>query len=1132
MSTTKKHRTRLVILLKELFQLDKPELDFGLYKIMHAKSVQITHFLESDLLNEIEQAFGEKDSVDASQLKAQAINKLKEALGEDAIDENGQLLDAYAKTPAGQKYQHEIEMAEAAKETITAESEVYDHLYRFFERYYDSGDFMSRRYYARESDARAAPYSVPYDGREVYLHWANKDQYYIKSSEYLTNFTFELNEAIRQEAERQKGQKGKGQGFDFDTVQGKKPLKVHFRIVDASEGEHGNIKASSDQKRFFIIHAANPAFIENGELVIQFQYRNDAERTGQDSKWQETRLQQAEAAIVEALKSDANAVTFLKSLQMPAPTDSKDKRTLLGKYLQKYADRNTMDYFIHKDLGGFLRRELDFYIKNEIMRLDDIENAEAPKVEQYLGKIKVLRRIAHQLIAFLAQLEEFQKKLWLKKKFVTETNYCISLDRIPESFYAEIAANENQREEWVKLFAIDEIKADLAVQVAYSKPLKAEFLKANTFLLVDTGLFDEIFKSKILAEIADLDEQCDGVLIHSENYQALGMMQEKYEEQIECVYIDPPYNTAASEIIYKNEYKHSSWLTLVNDRLLSTKALMSSSANICATIDDVEVNEFCLVLDSIFSRENEIAIVPIRINPSGRPSEAGFALTHEYALFYRKTSKGKICRIPRTEDQLARFNESDEKGVFEFRNLRREGSNSDRVDGQRQYFPIYGDLSKRTVRVPSMTWNEGKREWEVHEEPLSNEVEVFPVNDDGREKNWRWSEENIRKDYSQFLARVPRNGTPQIYYKYRAKTEGTTPLTLWTDTKYSATEHGTKTLKNFFGDSGFSYPKSIFAVEDCLRVSGASDNKRAEILDYFGGSGTTGHAVINLNREDGGRRKFILVEQNSYFDLVLKPRISKAIYSKDWKDGKPLSREGISHCFKYLRLESYEDALNNLVLKVDEDRDSALSNSPTMKRDYLLNYFLNVETQSSQSLLNIADFRDPTAYKMWIKKPGSEEQTQQNIDLIETFNWLIGLWVDHMAAAQTFSAEFEREKDSDLPKDQNTRLVCKRLKQDLEGNYWFRIIEGYTLKVPGDNTSKVKTLIVWRKQTDDAEKDNAALQKYLIEKLQISPRENTYSVIYVNGSHTLPNPVVEGEQTKVRLIEEAFHNAMWAGEAV
>jgi adenine-specific DNA-methyltransferase len=230
-------------------------------------------------------------------------------------------------------------------------------------------------------------------------------------------------------------------------------------------------------------------------------------------------------------------------------------------------------------------------------------------------------------------------------------------------------------------------------------------------------------------------------------------------------------------------------------------------------------------------------------------------------------------------------------------------------------------------------------------------------------------------------------------------------------------------------------------------------------------------------------------------------------------------------------LESYEDTLNNLVLRADNSRDKALANNADLQRDYLLNYFLDVETQASQSLLNIADFRDPTAYKMNIKKPGSEEQSLQAIDLIETFNWLIGLWVQNMAASHSFSAEFEREHDVDLPKDQNTRLLCKRLKADNNGDYWFRLIEGYTLKVPGDDTSKVATLIVWRKQTDDAEKDNAVLQKFLLEKLQISPREHTYGVIYINGSHTLPNPVVEGEQTKVRLIEEAFHNAMWAGDA-
>ena len=302
------------------------------------------------------------------------------------------------------------------------------------------------------------------------------------------------------------------------------------------------------------------------------------------------------------------------------------------------------------------------------------------------------------------------------------------------------------------------------------------------------------------------------------------------------------------------------------------------------------------------------------------------------------------------------------------------------------------------------------------------------------------------------------------------------------------------------------------------------------VADYFAGSGTTGHAVINLNREDNGNRKYILVEQNNYFDTVLKPRIQKVVYSKDWREGKPVSREGLSHCFKTLRLESYEDTLNNLILKADSSRDTALANNTALQRDYLLNYFIDVETQTSQSLLNIADFRDPTAYKMNIKKPGSEEQSLQAIDLIETFNWLIGFWVSNMAAPHSFSAEFEREQDPDLPNDQKTRLICKRLKVDDQGDYWFRLIEGYTLKVPGDETSKVATLIIWRKQTADAEKDNVVLQKFLMDKLGISPRAQTYDVIYINGSHTLPNPVVEGEKTKVRLIEEAFHNAMWSGE--
>ena len=143
-------------------------------------------------------------------------------------------------------------------------------------------------------------------------------------------------------------------------------------------------------------------------------------------------------------------------------------------------------------MGGFLRRELDFYIKNEVMHLDDVENETAPRVEQYLSKIKVIRRIAGKIIDFLAQLEDFQKKLWLKKKFVVETQYCITLDRIPEEFYPEIAANDAQREEWVRLLAIDEIKGDLMTP-GYSVPLTTDIPEGLPGLTVDTAHFRRRF---------------------------------------------------------------------------------------------------------------------------------------------------------------------------------------------------------------------------------------------------------------------------------------------------------------------------------------------------------------------------------------------------------------------------------------------------------------------------------------------------------------------------------------------------------------------------------------------------------------------------------------------------------------
>src|SRR5690606_31874416 len=306
---------------------------------------------------------------------------------------------------------------------------------------------------------------------------------------------------------------------------------------------------------------------------------------------------EAEAAIL-ALDDPALA-DWIKALggQHVRADGTVSENTRLRVHLDRYTARNTFDYFIHKDLGGFLRRELDFYIKNEVMHLDDVENETAPRVEQYLSKIKVIRRIAHKIIDFLAQLEDFQKKLWLKKKFVVETSYCIRLGVIPEEFYPEIAANDAQREEWVRLCAIDEIKGDLTTP-GYGVPLTVDFLKAHPTLMVDTRHFDANFALRLLEQIEMRDGQLDGLLVHSENFQALGLMSTRYREQVKCIYIDPPYNKGGDhDFAYKDNYRHSSWLSMMVDRLMLASKTLRVDGMLFSSIDDHEVVNLLRALD-------------------------------------------------------------------------------------------------------------------------------------------------------------------------------------------------------------------------------------------------------------------------------------------------------------------------------------------------------------------------------------------------------------------------------------------------------------------------------------------------------------------------------------------------------
>lgn len=1144
MPTTEKLRKKLLNKLTELFQLDQPDLDFGFYRIMQAKAQQVKAFIDKDLLQIIEDAFGQVDEGRKAELAAAVEKAIEQAKKYGAPDP--EVTDGVMEARA---------QYNAIKDGATAESDVYDHLYRFFERYYDEGDFISRRYYARENAGKAAPFAIPYNGEEVKLHWANADQYYIKTAEYFSNYSFDITQAaeIRKMSDGEKVLNGIPE----------KTLKVHFRIIDASEGEHGNVKAAEDKKRFFILHEENPVeFNEADELVINFEYKalpsgkNDVdteiekalkEKFGKSlNKGDMPNLAIAEK-VIEAASGLANAKEYLSALGLYAPTDKIPNRPLLAKYINQYTARNTCDYFIHKDLSGFLKRELDFYIKNEVMHLDDIENTDAPAVTTYLARLKVIRKIATKLIDFLAQLEDFQKKLWLKKKFVTETNYCITLDRISEELYEEIIANDTQREEWVTLFAIDEIKGDTGGlpgmgSPGYSVPLTTDFLKANDKLVLDTAFFSGDFKAKLIASIEDFDEQCDGLLIHSENFQALNILQERYREQVRCVYIDPPYNTGKDGFIYKDGYKSSTWSSLINSSFSKVKSILSDDSLLFVSNDDNENDH----LKNLLTQNSLLFKTNLIWNTDGHTdNQFEVKVNHEYITLAQKTGNATYGNVidPNTreasnlwkniaENSITKngpanpFSEVTLPAGFPVKGsdgvIEKDVPNNDYFAdlGNSAYFPR--NLNKKhnvnfPIKFNSATYSNGKLTealkvtagW-ANLNKLLRFIEngCNPFEDEGGVLEFYLSEKGTvyyrkEKEASRNIVSVLRNFTTTEKMKYEL-------------------EHM---------DVAFSYPKPKDLISYILRIGNSNLN-----LDYFAGSGTTGHAVINLNREDNGKRKYILVEMGDYFDTVTKPRITKVIYSSDWKNGKPTSRDtGISHCFKYIRLESYEDTLNNLVFDDNPVRNKAIESNPSLKEDYMLRYLLNVETRGSQSLLNIDAFAEPTAYSLVVKKPGSDEQVTQNIDLIETFNYLLGLRLENMAAPQTFTASFTRKPDPELPEDQHTKLVVDgKIQQTADGKWWFRKLEGW---VPADpmkpNNGQIeRVLIVWRKLTGNLEEDNLMLDEWF-EKYRISTRDFEYDTIYVNGSNNLPNLKKDDENWKVRLIEEEFHKKMWevGGEA-
>ena len=500
-------------------------------------------------------------------------------------------------------------------------------------------------------------------------------------------------------------------------------------------------------------------------------------------------------------------------------------------------------------------------------------------------------------------------------------------------------------------------------------------------LVLDTCHFDSDFKDRLLSYFDNLDNDTDGLLIHGENFQGLNLLTEKYRESLKAIYIDPPYNTDASAILYKNNYKDSSWISLMADRISVSYGLLTDNGIFCAAIDDVEAANLRQLLQNLFGKENELGIVAVCSNPAGRQRPTGFAPAHEYAMFFGLTEAAQVGRLERTEEQLEHSEIDDQGRYFTWKSLRSGGGpNALRGARPRLFYPLF--VKGDRIRIPHMEWDSEVRQWNLLESPRPNETKVLPIKPNGEEMTWGYGVETLQEKLSDTIARTDRNGNIRIAVKRYLNEEGMLPKTWWGKTEYSSTQYGTIFLTNMLGDSlAFMFPKSIHLVEDCLNVS--SPGKNESVLDYFGGSGTTAHATINLNRQDGGKRKYILIEMGHHFDTVLKPRVKKAIYAEKWKDAKPVSRNSrLSHIIKYQCIESYEDALNNIEFTEREN---------SFFEEDLLGYLLGGETRESLTFLNVSELKKPFSYQLSIVK---DMQTQtQTVDLPETFNYLLGLSV-------------------------------------------------------------------------------------------------------------------------------------------
>ena len=480
-------RDRFMHLLKdEILQLDQPELDFGIYRILNFRRVEIERFFDEELPAVLEAAIANEAVIDVEKRDEEG------PFGESELDR------------------------------------LYNRLYVFFSRYFRDGDFepQPRR-------ARKARYSVPYNGEDVHFYWRSFGSHYVKTSEELRSYRFKSGKQA-----------------------------VRFELVDAYE-EPDNVKGST---RYFL------PMVESCELrtepggsvfVVPFAFHR---LSGADERKYRAKSEETNGdGVQERVIADFGARVSLP--------DGVARSDVL-KHLKRYTAKGRRDYFVYPNLGPFLREELDFYLKNEVLDLDGASSGEA--LTDHLKKARTLREVGGRIIDFLHDLETIQVRLFEKRRFVLRTDYLIPLWLIAAEQWPRLAENARQVARWRD-------DAELGGSVL-------AFMSQHPELIVETDLFDTGFCHELLGGVDRIDEYTCGFLVHGENFESLRTLGPRFRNEIDVSYIDPPYNTGSDGFLYKDEMaRHSSWLSMIVGRLRAVMPWLTADAPLYISIDDREV---------------------------------------------------------------------------------------------------------------------------------------------------------------------------------------------------------------------------------------------------------------------------------------------------------------------------------------------------------------------------------------------------------------------------------------------------------------------------------------------------------------------------------------------------------------